>query len=219
MNISPNAYHSQQESIKLDFYKKYFKPRDVVYDIGAFKGVLSIAFAELGFQCYSIEGSPINYPELVENTKQYPNVVPILMALHEINLDDVSTKFNDCNDNGHSCQTVSYRTLPQLMVEMSLPNPKFIKMDIEGMESIVLKKCDSIIRDIRPIFQLSIHDTIEHNTQFVYENYPGFKKLSEGGFDFNSFLTNNYRVFDLNLKERFSIEGFTELFVIPREKF
>lgn len=216
-NIKEQDYNTQVESFKTDIYKKFLNIKDVVYDIGAFKGVLTVNFAKMGFDVIAIEGSPINFESLQFNVEKYSNVKLLNIALHEKNQDNVMTRFNDCNGLLHPIQKINYKTLPEIINHYKLPNPKFIKMDIEGMESLALKSCANIISDVRPIFQLSIHDTYEHGVMCVYDNFPGFKKTINGGFDFNDFFKMNYSAFDLDMNRKNEINGFNEYFIIPNE--
>ncbi len=216
-DISKQDYDTQIQSFNKKFYEKFLKPNDVVYDIGAYKGVLTINFAQMGFNVIAIEGSPINFESLILNTQNYDNIKLLNIALHEKNQDNVITRFNDCNGLLHPPQTIKYRTLPDIIIENKLPKPKFIKMDIEGMESVALKSCIDLIKNDRPIFQLSTHDTFEHGVMCVYDNFPGFKKVENGGFDFNKFFEMNYSAFDLAMNSKNSINGFEEYFIIPNE--
>ncbi len=84
-NVTPQDLATQSESIKTPFYKTFLNKGDTIYDIGAFKGVLSVVFAQQGFNVIAIEGSETNYDDLVANTADYPNIKPVLMALHEKN--------------------------------------------------------------------------------------------------------------------------------------
>jgi FkbM family methyltransferase len=178
--------------------------------------VLTVAFAELGYKVYAVEGSPRNFEHLVDNTSQFPNVTPILMALHEKN-QVIETRFNDCISLEHPVQKISYLTLPDLMTQFQLPPPKFIKMDIEGMETLVLKQCDSIFQNDRPIWQLSVHDTIPHSVQCVYDGFPGFVPVSKGGYDFSNIFKFGYEAYDFNYQKHDVIGGFNEYFLIPKE--
>lgn len=216
--ITKEEYDCHISSFKFDVYKKFLNVNDTVYDIGACKGVLTVNFAKIGFNVIAIEGSPINFQILIKNTQKFTNVKLLNVALHEKNESDVITRFNDCNGTLHPHQKINYKTLPQIIEDYKLPNPQFIKMDIEGMESLALKPCIDLILNVRPIFQLSIHDTFDHNYTYVYDNYPGFKKFENGGFDFDEFFKMNYSVFDMDMNCKYQINGFNEYFIIPNEK-
>jgi hypothetical protein len=66
----------------------------------------------------------------------------------------------------------------------NLPDPVFVKMNIEGMETLALKKMTHIIRNVKPVFQIELHNSPEFRN-LGYADYPGFLRVSEGGFDFN----------------------------------
>jgi len=219
MIISQQDLISQSESICLNIYQKYLKPDDVVFDFGAFKGVLSLAFASLGCKVYSIEASERNYHDLVHNVKDFKNITPILAAIHENDLGEVLTRFNDCIGLEHPLQKITYYTYKSLISKFNLPTPKFIKMDIEGMESVVLRSMEDVFINHRPIVQLSVHDTVTHSIQCVYQKFPGFVPVSRGGYDFNKFFQMDYLAFDLNMNPKSSIGGFEEYILIPKEKY
>lgn len=218
MIISDSDYKAQSESIARQFYNVYLRKGDVVFDFGAFKGVLALAFAEYGCEVFAIEGSARNYPDLVENTKNYPNIKCILAALHETSLGKVKTRFNDCLGLEHPEQDIDYHSYNDLVKTFNLPTPQFIKMDIEGMESIVLKSMTKVLEVDRPVIQLSVHDTIPHGVTCVYSQFPGFVPVSRGGFDFNSFFKHHYLAFTLSGERVDHIGGFNEYMLIPREK-
>lgn len=151
MIISEQDLKIQTESIATNVYEKYLKKGDVVYDIGAFKGVLSLAFANLGYEVYAIEASERNYYDLVSNTSSNKNITTILAALHEKDLGEVVTRFNDCIGSEHPSQKITYYSYDSLVKCFNLPPPRFIKMDIEGMESVVFKNFDTVLKSIRPL--------------------------------------------------------------------
>ena len=173
MNISKEDIENILSSCYKDVYSKHLRSGDTVYDIGAHKGILTTEFSKLGYNVVAIEGSPINVSDLIENTLKLKNVTILPFALHEIEF-VTKTIFNDCNGNNNLEQSISYRTLPSLIKEFNLRLPSLIKIDIEGMESIMLKACMEIIEKVRPIFQLSLHDTYDHRNVHVYSDYPGF---------------------------------------------
>lgn len=218
MIINDSDLKAQSESIAKNFYDRYLCKGDVVFDFGAFKGVLALAFAEYGCNVYAVEASTRNYYDLVENTKLYPNIRCILAALHETSVGKVRTRFNDCLGLEHPEQEIVYYSYEDLVKAFNLPTPKLIKMDIEGMESIVLKSMSSVLEVDRPLIQLSIHDTIPHGVTCVYSQFPGFVPKSKGGFDFNLFFAYNYVAFTLNGNKVNSIGGFEEYMLIPKEK-
>ena len=172
-------------------YSKYLKPGDIIYDIGAFRGVLSVLWAEDGYEILAFEGSPRNVPFLEKNTASYDKVFIHDVALHERNF-KVKTRFNDCIGAEHPEQDITYRELDEYIISNDLAAPTLVKMDIEGMESVVLKKATRLIKEVRPIWQLSLHE----NHGWRYDNYPAWVGVNEGGFDFSMFSSCDYQLFD-----------------------
>ena len=213
-NIRIEDYEAQLKSFNKDFCVKYLPSGCTVYDIGAFRGVLTVEFAKLGYNVIAIEGSERNFGYLQDNTKEFPNVTCILSAISNENK-SVVTRFNDCIGLEHPPQPIRYITLPDLIKEQGWPNPTMIKMDIEGIETMALHACHDLIYNVRPFWQLSVHETPEHSAQCVYDNFPGFVHKDKGGFDFNEFFTAGYTVLDFDLKPVTSIGGFNEYFLIP----
>jgi FkbM family methyltransferase len=214
-NITQTDIEEMSKSLFTNVYSKYLtKIDDVVYDIGAFRGVLSKTFLELGYRVYAFEGSPINFKYLKDNIGDHPNVTLFDIAFHEREFNTV-TRFNDCIGIEHPEQFIKYRTIDTFMASNNLPMPKLVKIDIEGMESVVLKQATNLIRHIRPIWQLSMHE----NHSFRYSNYPGFVPLKSGGFNFDLFSIFDYLIFDSKGSQRQKIVGFEEYIIIPKEKY
>jgi FkbM family methyltransferase len=196
-----------------EIWRSFIKPGDVVFDIGAYIGLIAICFEKLGAKVHAFEGSPRNIGRL-KQMKQYTDST---IEIHEIALSDrderLVTRFNDCVDREHPEQEVQFRRYLGYQKEKQLPNPSFIKMDIEGMETVALKCMKNLIEDARPVWQIEWHKGI----QFKYKYYPGFVEKEEGGFDFAEFERFGYRIFDQN-KKRIKISNmkcFENYFFIP----
>jgi hypothetical protein len=52
----------------------------------------------------------------------------------------------------------------------------------------------------------------------VYSGFPGFVKVENGGFDYNKFLQNNYKAYNLQFQEVNFIGGFNEFLLVPIER-
>jgi len=190
-----------EEDITLN---KLFRPRDVVYDIGSYIGSHSILFALQGAEVFAFEPSPFNYHRCVENCKNFRQIHVLDYALHEKEY-EVETLFKDCNnqDGIDKMQKIKYKILSNIIKEKNLPLPNFIKMDIEGMETLVLKTMDDIFLNCRPILFIELHKkSIEDKTQ-DYENNPHWRDVSQGGFDFNTLKKYNYKFIWRDGKENF----------------
>ena len=234
--ISDKDVETQEESYFEEVYSKYLSSGDVIYDIGAFRGVLSSLWAKNGYEVVAFEGSPRNIPFLKENTSSWPHVSIHEIALHERNYEAI-TRFKDCIRSSHAPdadpeQKITYRELDQYISDNDLPPPAYVKMDIEGMETLALKKCTNLIEKTRPIWQISTHESTETFKYYVdgqplpnsVGDYPGWVTESDGGFDFSLFSYYDYEIFagagdgSKSLNRVTELNGFWEFVVIPSEK-
>lgn len=190
------------QEIYWNVWGKCFDPGDTVYDIGAHIGTTSIPLAILGGIVHAFEGSPLCYSRLEENCAPLRAIKVHKVALHELNK-TCNTRFNDCIGTKHPVQYIKYVKLDDYVLENNVKDPDFIKMDIEGMESIVLKTLGRFIEEVKPIWQIEMHE----HTSYRYSEYPGFVPKELGGFDFNTFKKNNYRIFTINGEEVVSLHG------------
>ena len=215
-------------------YDTFVKKGDIVYDIGAHIGKMSQYF--IG-KCrakviYAFEPSPYNFRDLKINCLGF-NIKCFQVALHEQEY-ECETPFKDCKtdymENGiklDTIQHIKYVILENFIKENSLELPNFIKLDIEGMESQVLKTFEYFFSDVRPIMYVEIHAQPRNINNQNYENNPHFRFVEQGGFDFNELKKFDYRIIkDDNLtiiSEEVNYnpeEGFHGSFVlIPKEKY
>jgi len=191
-------------------WKKLIQPSDIIYDIGAFRGIMSLCFASLGKFVYAFEGSLRNYEQSDLNIGEEDNIYLLFMALSNEEK-RVKSRFNDCNGDGNKEQLVFYYTLDGIIDKYNLELPDFVKMDIEGMESLVLLKAEKVFKN-RPIWQLEYHPTSP-----AIGDFPGFVPKERGGFDFSEFIRNGYQCFDTNLNRKPTITAGIQ-FLIPEEK-
>ena len=185
-------------------YDKYIKSGDIVYDIGAHVGRTSVLFAQKGAKkIYAFEPSVFNIQELKNNTLLYSNIEIFNVALHELS-EDCVTRFRDCRVDSETDreQPIKYVVLKKFIEESNLELPNFIKMDIEGMESLVLKTFDFLFTGCRPIVFVEIHAAPENEPQNYIKN-PHWKYIDQGGFDMNTLKSYDYLCIrkDLDLSE------------------
>jgi len=209
-------------------YLNFIKSGDVIYDIGAHIGERSIFFASKSGvkKVYAFEPVPFNFVELQNNVKQFNNIEILNIALHEKEYSCV-TKFRHCNQlhPGDIEENIQYKILKNVIEENNLELPNFIKFDIEGMESIVLKTCNFLFENSRPIFYVEIHAAPKNEPQ-AYEDCPHWKTPEDGGFDFNILKQFKYKIIDQNLTFLKENENWNPIpvqhkgiILIPEEKF
>jgi len=195
-------------------WKRLFKKNDVVYDIGAYIGLISLNLALEGATVHAFEPSKYNYPRLQQICKDFPQITLHPYALHTMPK-KVFTQFNDCRrvDKQHIQQEIEYVVLSQYQQENNLPLPDFIKIDVEGMESLILKDLFPYFNKYRPCWQIEWHKGIP----FKYSEFPGF---IDDPFDFELFAKNNYNIYnvDMEMISPKQFEIYQNYFFIPYEK-
>lgn len=189
------------------------QPGNIVYDIGAYIGTFSIPMAIEGMSVYAFEGFPDNFERARKNCEPYENIKIYGVAVHNKN-EIVETKFNDCTDLPAEARTITYVKFDEFIEEKNIPLPDFVKMDIEGMETIALFEMTNLLENARPIWQIGYHEGLD----IKFDDYPGFVKPEEGGFNFNKFKELDYEIFTSNGHRLPSFMGWGDYLCIPREK-
>ena len=180
-------------SIELYSYNKFINPGDVVYDIGAHEGEMSVSFLNRGAKLvYAFEPSPLNLPQLKATSLLHSSIKICDVALHEKEYSCV-TRFKDCKRGAplDQEQSITYVILENYVKNNNLELPDFIKIDIEGMESIILKGFEFLFSGKRPIIYVEIHAAPKDDRQSYTDN-PHWVWPEDGGFDFNSIKQYNY---------------------------
>jgi FkbM family methyltransferase len=177
MSIIPTGYKAEVNGIKLDIEDdpkggvakiimreietNYqldeidFQPDDVVLDIGAHVGIVSIYLAKKfpGIKVYAYEPSKENFARLLRNLSAN-GVQNVLASNRAITSDgrELTISGNPASNtggmsafttpNGHS-QTVSSWTLTDIFGESQFDRVKLLKIDCEGSEFEILKSADA----------------------------------------------------------------------------
>lgn len=186
-----------------ELFKKYLPPNSIVYDIGANIGLTVRSFLSLGAKrVFAFEPSINNFPRLLHNT-QGLEVSCFMVGLHDREY-SCQTPFKDCatdyiNDSGKKLDTeqpIRYVVLSKFADENKLPRPDAIKIDIEGMEGIVLKTFGRYFEEIRPVIFVEIHAQPKDLDNQNYLDNPHFLFPEDGGFDFNTLKGLGYEVYN-----------------------
>ena len=137
------------EILQQDFYhmkKIPFQPGDIVIDVGANIGTVSIVLAKMypNIVIYSIEPCETNYKNLISNIEvnQITNIIPLnLAAAAESNEIITITLDPSCSGSSGSyrgpdgianqCKTISF---DDLVIRNKINKIKFMKIDCEGGE-------------------------------------------------------------------------------------
>jgi FkbM family methyltransferase len=191
-------------------WKQYISFGDVVVDIGANIGLYSIWYSMFGCTVHAFEPSKYNIIRLKRVCEIFQ-----MIHLHEIGLSDkneiCNICFSDCCYKFPRKQFIEFVEYDTYAKNNNII-PKFIKMDIEGMESVALFKMKETLIKTRPVWQIEIHP----NSVF-------FVPRKKRGFDFNEFITNNYFVVDMDCKKTknkiYPIAKREQLLFVPKERW
>jgi FkbM family methyltransferase len=181
-------------------YQTYLEPNSIVYDIGGYIGEMSIKFVNLGARkVFTFEPSTLNFSDLLNNTSGHNNIHCYNIALNDKNY-DCNTRFKDCSEfrihgERNREQPIKYSRLNDFIKIHNIDLPDFIKMDIEGMESIVLNTFDFLFENKRPTIHVEIHASSKNNKD-DYQNNPHWKWPEDGGFNFNNLKDYQYSIID-----------------------
>jgi FkbM family methyltransferase len=166
-----------------------FDLRDlVVYDIGAFQGMLTMFFASRCARVISYEPNSKNHARLLENIQlnALDNVTVrklgvgasadsaelVFMPLMAGGSSLETKTVNQLKESGAAVQSerIQITTLDQDIVNAALPPPDFIKVDIEGLELEALKGAAKTLSAHHPALFLEMHgETLREKRRKVTE--------------------------------------------------
>jgi len=150
-------------------FKRFLRPDRSYVDVGAFIGTSVMYGAQLARHCYAIEPNPLTYRYLIENTQ------------NNIEIRDKVTRFEGCISDrtglirlgapvkpyGSAASIlkpdspvswlVTAVTFEEFLHFFGASDVSFIKMDIEGAESVVIPQMAEYLKRERPTILLSIH--------------------------------------------------------------
>lgn len=158
------------------FYDTFFNGKDdiVVLDIGANIGLFSLYVHDTAKQVYAVEPTPSHFQKLLQMTKNYDNIKPLNIALHD---KDEPIQFFTCEFNSTMNSSVNRyensvpvdvqgKTLRSIIDEQGLTHVDFVKCDIEGSEVAALTlETISAVKDIVDTWFLEVHATYNKSTQ------------------------------------------------------
>jgi FkbM family methyltransferase len=173
-DLNPRWEHSAWEGIYEEsvqqLFVKFSKPGTVVFDLGANYGFYAMLAAREGADVFAFEPDQENAKalarhaamnDLVSRVHIIPSAVYSYTGKIEIEPPDVGSSHGNAHTRHRGSKTLgaSYVTCTTLddFVQAN-PKPNFLKMDVEGAESEVLKGADRLFRTSRPHLLCEIHD-------------------------------------------------------------
>lgn len=185
-------------------YKEYkAKPGDIVIEGGCFTGNTTCYFANLVQQqgkVYSFEPNPQIFSQLCENTKKYPQVIPINSGISSH--DDTANITNSgvastVVEKGDI--SITLRSIDSFVKENNISHVDFIKLDIEGCEQDAIDGAKETIRSNMPTIAICLY----HRPNDIFNIPLKLNKLYAG--------------YSFYIKHNSDINYETVLFAIPQK--
>ncbi len=151
----------------------------IVYDIGGFQGLMSIFFAKTAKQVVTFEANPVNVVRIYDNARLngFKNIFVVsaavgnrdgmlrlwldpLMAGAASGDPEISEQIRT-QVKGAADFNVILTSIDAAMLRFGLPEPEFVKIDIEGMELDALQGMKDLIASRSPELYLELHGTVE----------------------------------------------------------
>jgi FkbM family methyltransferase len=139
----------------------------VIYDVGAYHGILTLFFASRGGQVIAYEPNDVNHARLIQNVR-LNNLTNVQVRKLGLGAQPGSGALHyspamagggtlDPNAIGDVSQTIQITTLDQDIAASALPAPDLIKIDIEGWELEALRGARATIDAHHPALFLEMH--------------------------------------------------------------
>jgi FkbM family methyltransferase len=165
----------------------------VVYDVGAFHGILTLFFASRCAQVIAYEPNDANRARLSENIR-LNNLINVQVrkvgvgsqpAAGTLHYDPTMAGGGSLNPNASApvSQPIEITTLDRDIAAASLPPPDLVKIDIEGWELEALEGARSTLDACHPAVFLEMHgDTMREKRRKVTEivaflRYAGYEDI------------------------------------------
>jgi len=165
------------DQINLDrFYDPIFDGEQdlTIIDLGGNIGLFSLFIHDKAKAVYAIEPTPNHFHILKELTKDYDNIYPINLALHNQDTtidfyisEENSTMNSSVNKYGTKVE-VTAMTLASIIKDLNLTHVDFIKCDIEGSEmSAITDETVGAVKDIVDSWFIEVHATDDENLKGI----------------------------------------------------
>ena len=188
------------QSLEDEFLRSFNLEGKVVYDIGAFEGIFSLFFAKsVGShgQVITFEANPNNYNIVLKNIalNHFRNIMVKNIALgdkpgkltlafgsSEAGSGSLNADIQERARQAKDVQTVevSVDTLDNQVKIHNLPQPDFIKIDVEGFEPQILAGMKKVLQEVKPVFFIELHGFMMTNSRDEY-----WQSLTDILFEYN----------------------------------
>jgi len=175
---------------ELFLQKIVFKKGIVVYDIGGYVGVYSLFFSQVVSptgKVITFEPNPINYNEikrnlLINNVKNVSVLSIGIGSKKDVLEFVVNPIFQSRGTFSREVQKeykrksisdsflVNVNTIDNLIRNNNIPEPNFVKIDVEGYETEVIIGMKNTIERYKPALYIEIHSLVETDLLSILEN-------------------------------------------------
>lgn len=138
---------------ELSWYSEYLTKDDtVILDLGGNVGLFALHVMPWAKKIFTVEPTPSHYELNTQLTSKFPNIERIQAAISNYTGQTnfytfgSNTTMNSLINRGGDSFVVDCITIPDLIKKLKLKHVDFIKLDIEGSETIALN--DDVIREI-----------------------------------------------------------------------
>lgn len=175
LGFLPSGLIGSSETQETVFWRSLDLRDKIVYDVGAFEGLLTLFFARQARQVISYEPNSRNYQRLVENVR-LNDLRNVTVRKRGVGAEERKTTlvWNPAMPGGASAEPmiageirnaaqpmrseeIVITTLDQDIAETSLPAPDLLKIDIEGLELEALQGARHTLEQHAPALFLEMH--------------------------------------------------------------
>lgn len=150
----------------------FLEPSGSFVDVGAWVGAMSLFAARIARRCYALEPDPVAFAQLCANIALNPELAGKIVPCNAAIWDrtgplafGTASSLGDSQSSAlftRSSQTLSVSafTLEDFVARHEIHHLSFVKIDIEGGETVVLPAIQQFIRTVKPSLYLSLHPSL-----------------------------------------------------------
>jgi FkbM family methyltransferase len=226
--LHPHETEKEITQQSVNDLRKFLSPGDVAIDIGAHTGdsTVPIALAVGKTGCvFALEPNRYVFPVLKKNAElntAATNIIPLMFAATPEDA-EMEFQYSDsgyCNGgrfegmskwlHGHAfklgVQGKNLQSFLKGMYPQLVPKIRYIKIDTEGYESVVLQSLASLILECKPFMKVEVYRKLDdQQRRALYRSIAGYgyaiHKIDEDGGYFGEILAeqdlNKWRHFDI----------------------
>jgi FkbM family methyltransferase len=152
--------------------ERFLDPAGTFIDLGAWIGAMSLFAARIGRRCFAIEPDPLAFAQLSANVALNPDLAPRIVPCNVAIWGrtgplafGTASSLGDSQSSAHFTESSQTLPVPALTIEdfvrrHRIRDLSFMKIDIEGGETVVLPAMERFLRAAKPSLYVSLHPSI-----------------------------------------------------------